>query len=75
MGVLWILIGSLRASLLGNMLTIKGMLRAGYGNRKGKGILRAGFGKGMLRGGYGSNMNFNAIWFFNKLWNTEVWSE
>ena len=55
------LIGSLRASLLGNMLTIKGMLRAGYGNRKGKGILRVGFGKGMLRGGYGSNMNFKAI--------------
>ena len=29
------LLGTLRASLLGNMLTGKGMLRAGYGHGKG----------------------------------------
>ena len=33
----------LGASLLGNLLTGKGFVRAGYGN-KGKGIVRAGFG-------------------------------
>ena len=34
------LLGTLGASLLGNMLPGKGMLKAGYGH--GKGILRAG---------------------------------
>ena len=32
-GLLEILLGTLRASLLGNMLAGKGMLRAGYGNK------------------------------------------
>ena len=36
------LLGTLGASLLGNLLTGKGILRAGSGNKKGKGILRAG---------------------------------
>ena len=36
------LLGTLRASLLGNMLTGKGMLRAGYGH--GKGMFWAGYG-------------------------------
>ena len=36
--------GTLRASLLGNVLTGKGIVRAGYGNKQGKGILRAGYG-------------------------------
>ena len=39
------LLGTLGASLLGNLLTGKGILRAGSGNNKGKGILRAGSGK------------------------------
>ena len=39
------LLGTLRASLLGNLLTRKGILRAGSGDKKGKGILRAGSGK------------------------------
>ena len=47
------LLGTLGASLLGNLLTGKGILRAGSGcpfsstlkNKKGKGILRAGSGK------------------------------
>ena len=34
----------LRTSLLGNLLTGKGIERAGYGNNKGKGIVRAGSG-------------------------------
>ena len=29
---------------LGNMLTWKGIFRASYGNKKGKGILKAGHG-------------------------------
>ena len=36
------LLGTLGASLLGNLLTGKGILRAGSGNKKGKGILSAG---------------------------------
>ena len=36
------LLGTLGASLLGNMLTGKGIVRAGYGNKHGKGIIRAG---------------------------------
>ena len=41
---LGILLGTLGASLLGNMLAGKGILRAGYERKKGKGILRAGYG-------------------------------
>ena len=43
-GFLSMLLGTLGASLLGNMLAGKGIVRAGYGNKKGKGILRAGYG-------------------------------
>ena len=39
------LLGTLGASLLGNMLTGKGIVRTGSGNKKGKGIVRAGYGK------------------------------
>ena len=44
-----ILLGTLGASLLGNLLTGKGIVRAGsgrpsYENKKGKGIVRAGSG-------------------------------
>ena len=38
------LLGTLRASLLGNMLTEKEIVRAGYGNKYEKGKLRAGYG-------------------------------
>ena len=34
-------LGTLEASLLGNLLTGKGLARAGSGNKKGKGIVRA----------------------------------
>ena len=42
-GFLGILLSILGASLLGNMLTGKCIVRAGYGN-KGQGIVRAGYG-------------------------------
>ena len=37
-------LGTLEASLLGNMLAGKSNVRAGYGNEEGKGMLRAGYG-------------------------------
>ena len=39
------LLGTLGASLLGNLLTGKGIERAGAGNNKGKGVVRAGSGR------------------------------
>ena len=39
------LLGTLRASLLENLLTGKGIVTAGSGNKRGKGIVRAGTGK------------------------------
>ena len=52
------LLGTLGASLLGNLLTGKGAFHAGKGvNKKGKGIHRAG--EGIVRAGEGSdNMDF-----------------
>ena len=46
------LLGTLGASLLGNLLTEKGILRAG----KGKGIRRAG--EGIVRAGEGNKLDF-----------------
>ena len=44
-GFLRMLLGTLGANLLGNLLTGKGLVRAGYGNKnKGKGVVRAGYG-------------------------------
>ena len=39
------MLGTLGASLLGNLLTGKRIVRAGTGNEKGKGIVRPGTGK------------------------------
>ena len=39
-----LLLGTLGASLAGNILAGKGIVRAGYRNKKGKGIIRAGYG-------------------------------
>ena len=64
-GYLGMLLSTLGASLLGNMWTGKGMLWAGYGNK---------YGKGMLRAFYESKMD-SATSFNNKHWNTEVLSE
>ena len=44
-GFLSMLLGTLGASLLGNLLSGKGIVRTGSGNKKGKGIVRAGYGK------------------------------
>ena len=41
-GFLSLFLVTLVASLLGNLLTAKGIVRAGTGNIKGKGIIRAG---------------------------------
>ena len=53
------LLGTLGASLLGNLLTGKGFVRAGSGNNKGKRVVRAGYtnnnkGKGVVKAGYGN---------------------
>ena len=37
------LLGTLGASLFGNLLSGKGIVRAGSGNKKGKGVVRAGY--------------------------------
>ena len=56
-GFLSMLLGTLGASLLGNLLTGKGAFHAGKGvNKKGKGIHRAG--EGIVRAGEGNNMDF-----------------
>ena len=44
-GFLSMLLGTLRASLLGNILAGKGIVRAGSGNKEGKRVVRAGYGK------------------------------
>ena len=44
-GFLSMLLGTLGASFLGNLLAGKGIVRAGSENKKGKGIVRAGTGK------------------------------
>ena len=44
-GFLSMFLGTVSASLLGNLLTEKGVVRAGSGNNKEKGIVRAGSGK------------------------------
>ena len=44
-GSLSMLLGTLGASLLGNLLTGKGIVRADSGNKKGKRVVRAGSGK------------------------------
>ena len=64
-GFLSMFLGTLGASLLGNLLTGKGVVRAGYGNKnKGKGVVRAGYGnknkgKGVLRACYGNKIKVN----------------
>ena len=65
-GFLGMLILTLGASLLGNILTGKGIVRGGYGNKEEKGISKAG---------YGSPDHLFPTPSFNKLWNTKVLSE
>ena len=48
------LLGTLGASLLGNLLTEK----VAIAKSKGRGIYRAGKGKEIVRAGYGSKIDF-----------------
>ena len=58
------LLGNLGASLWGNLLTGKWIVRTGTGNKKGKGIVKAGTGK---------QWDFyNTASSFNKFWNTKI---
>ena len=53
-GFLSILLGTLGANLLGNILTGKGAITTS----QGRGIYRAGKSKGIFRAGYGNKMDF-----------------
>ena len=61
-GFLTMLLGTLGASSLGNLLTGKGIVRVGTGNKKGKGIVRGGTGnkkgEGIVRAGTGKQWDF-----------------
>ena len=61
-GFLGKLLGTLGATLLGNVLTGKGILRADYGNKERKGILRAGYGSSIKK-----TFFFDSTSSFNKL--------
>ena len=52
-GFLSMSLGTLGASLLGNLLTAKGAIV----KSQGQGIYRTGKGKGIVRAGYGNNNN------------------
>ena len=56
------LLGTLGASLLGNLLTGRGVNRAGQGkgiNKAGEGIVRAGYGNHFSKIGFSSASSFN----------------
>ena len=81
-GFLSMLLGTLGASLLGNILAGKGINRAGEGPKmnkagKGRGINRAG--EGTVRAGYGRCSSkkwiFNAALSFNKFRYTKILSK
>ena len=57
-GFLSKLFGTLGASVLGNILAEKGIVRAGSGDRKGKGIVRGVSGKRIVRADYGKKWDF-----------------
>ena len=52
------LLGTLGAILLGNILAIKVIVTAGSGNKKGKEIIRAGYGKDWV---YNATSSFNRL--------------
>ena len=64
------LLGILGASLLGNLLTGKGIVRAGSWNKEGKGIVGAGSGNKK-----GKQWIFNTASSFNKFWIRNVLSK
>ena len=60
-GLLSVLLGTLDPSLLGNLLTGKGIYRAGKGkgiNRAGEGIVRAGYGRPSSSASHNNKMDF-----------------
>ena len=61
-GFLSMLLSTLGASLLGNLSTRKGIVRAGSENKNGKGVVRPGSrnkkGKGIVRAGSGKEWDF-----------------
>ena len=60
-GFLSMVLGALGASLLGNLLTGKGIYRAGKGkgiNRAGEGIVRAGYGRPSSSALHNNKMDF-----------------
>ena len=48
-GVLSMLLGTLGASLLRNLLSGKGIVRAGYGSKQGEGIVKTGYGSSVKK--------------------------
>ena len=64
------LLDTLGASLLGNLLAGKGIARAGSGNKKEKGIVRASSGnikgKEIVRAGYGKKWDFQCCLILSK---------
>ena len=55
------LLGTLGASLLGNLLTGKGIYRAAKGkgiNRAGKGVVRAGYGRPSFSASHNNKRDF-----------------
>ena len=54
------LLGTLGASLLGNLLGRKGVVRAGSGNQKGREIVRASSGK-KKKGIFNAALSFNKL--------------
>ena len=79
-GFLYMLLGTLGAILLGNLLSGKEIVRAGFRNKKGKGIVR----ELVLKIKKGKELEklvlvvleiFSAASSLNKLWNTKVLSK
>ena len=68
------MLGTLGASLLGNLLAGKGIATAGSGNKKGKEIVRAGPGP-PLSSASQKNGIFNVASSFHKFWNKKVLSK
>ena len=60
-GFLSMSLGTIGASLLGNLLTEKGIERADSGNNKGKGIERAGYGNQLKKWIFNTASSFNKL--------------
>ena len=67
-GFLSMLLGTLGASLLGNLLTGRGICRAGKGkgiNRASEGVLRVCYGRPLSSALHNNKMDFYSALFFN----------